>query len=257
MECITRANDIRSTHATHVNNVSSRSHVFYRISIGSSKRGGGGELTLLDLAGSERNEDTFYHTPERIRESIEINSSHMALKQCVHAMVDSSEVAKDIKHIPYRSSMLTRILKDCLWAESSKAAVIVTLSPISSDTEHTLHALKIGQIMGGWDESSMVTQTKMEVDEYISNIENINTTNIPTNYIKTWSNQDVCKWLSQVQEGRFQKYLINVSSSVDGRQLLRFGLPRFNQICNGDLVDAEIIYNELKSLQKKERVKKK
>lgn len=243
MECINQANSIRSTHSTNINAVSSRSHVFFRMHIGSS----GGELTLLDLAGSERNEDSLYHTPDRIRESIEINSSHMALKQCVNAMVGRDDnVTNGAEYVPYRSSMLTRILKDCLWASQSKAAVIVTISPTCTDTEHTLHALKVGRLMGGLNDP--IIETKIDVENLVME------ENLPES-VRTWSNENICDWLSTLNDGNLQKYLINVSSSVDGKQLVRFGMSRFIQICNGNKSDADCMYQALKTTQEENRKK--
>ena len=75
---------IRSTEATGVHNSSSRSHAILRIYIrqGQDREGC---LTLVDLAGSEQNIDSMYHTADRRKEGALINSSLLALKECVRA----------------------------------------------------------------------------------------------------------------------------------------------------------------------------
>ena len=44
-----------------------------------------GVLTLVDLAGSEHRIDSMYHGKERRKECASINSSLMALKDCIRA----------------------------------------------------------------------------------------------------------------------------------------------------------------------------
>ena len=77
MTVLQQAATNRATESTTVNDVSSRSHSICRIRFTAQNTtnhnaGNYGELMLLDLAGSERNEDTKHHTKERIQESIEI-----------------------------------------------------------------------------------------------------------------------------------------------------------------------------------------
>lgn len=83
LQIIHKGNSLRTTHATEVNDVSSRSHCICQISI--RERGGTqlyGKLSLIDLAGSERGEDTKNHNRQRRMESSEINKSLLALKEC-------------------------------------------------------------------------------------------------------------------------------------------------------------------------------
>jgi kinesin family protein 2/24 len=151
VELLERVKSLRTTKSTSVNSQSSRSHLVCYINLRRNDvdRSLYGQLVLLDLAGrqviysakdylldvthshyescSERNEDSFYHDTIRHRETIEINKSHLALKQCIRAIGSEDTTG----YVPYRSSTLTRILKDCLWAHDSRASVIATISPIS------------------------------------------------------------------------------------------------------------------------------
>ena len=101
LELLARGRRRRATAATDVNGGSSRSHAVCQITIsaalptdtdaglgsGAAEDGaiddarGTGVLTLVDCAGSERKEDSMYHSKERQRESAEINASLYALKE--------------------------------------------------------------------------------------------------------------------------------------------------------------------------------
>ena len=137
-QLIARGKQRRTTEATDRNGVSSRSHAVCQISIHINSLVG--MLTLLDLAGSERKNDSLYHSRERQLESSEINASLWALKECIRARASGSGTAA--VHIPYRSSNLTRILRIPLESENSQLCVIATVAPNATDTEHTLETLK-------------------------------------------------------------------------------------------------------------------
>ena len=64
-----------------------------------------GKLNLVDLAGSERQAKT-QATGDRLKEATKINLSLSALGNVISALVDGKS-----KHIPYRDSKLTRLLR--------------------------------------------------------------------------------------------------------------------------------------------------
>jgi kinesin family protein 2/24 len=83
IQIINKGNSLRTTHATEVNDVSSRSHSICQINIREKSTGNlHGKLSLIDLAGSERGQDTKNHNRMRRMESAEINKSLLALKEC-------------------------------------------------------------------------------------------------------------------------------------------------------------------------------
>ena len=132
----------RATEATDKNGVSSRSHAVCQISItsSSSKRG---LLTLIDCAGSERRHDSMYHSSERQKESSEINASLYSLKECIRARANDSTV------VPFRSSSLTRILKESFVRDGARLCVIACVAPNATDTNHTMETLKtVASIVG-------------------------------------------------------------------------------------------------------------
>ncbi|KAG3083175.1 hypothetical protein PI124_g18900 [Phytophthora idaei] len=170
----------------------------------------------------ERNEDSFYHDAARRKEAIEINKSHLALKECVRAIGREDNTG----FVPYRASVLTRILKSCLWSMNSRASVIATISPLSIDTEHTLHTLLCaGQML---EDTPHIITDRVDVKEAGEGEEE---RLVP---IREWDNDHVRNWVCSVRKGRFQKFADNVNSSVDGRMLVRFTHARFTQLCGGN-----------------------
>lgn len=132
-ECIKFACGLRATAATGVHDRSSRSHALCRIELE-----GGNALTLVDLAGSERRIDSAEHDAQRRKESAQINSSLMKLKECIRAR------AKAASYIPYRHCALTHLLRPSFVDDgfaASKTAIIATVSPSSKDTEHSLNTV--------------------------------------------------------------------------------------------------------------------
>ena len=93
-----------------------------------------GKLSLIDLAGSERALATDQRTLRSI-EGANINRSLLALSSCINALVEGK------KHIPYRNSKLTQLLKDSLGG-ACNTAMIANISPSNlsfGETQNTLH----------------------------------------------------------------------------------------------------------------------
>ncbi|KAJ7311086.1 hypothetical protein JRQ81_006685 [Phrynocephalus forsythii] len=125
-------NASRHTGATHLNRASSRGRSHSRASgqVLASK------FHFVDLAGSERVVKTG-STGERLKESIQINGSLLALGNVISALGDPR---RKTSHIPYRDSKITRILKDSLGG-NAKTVMIACLSPSSSDFDESLTTL--------------------------------------------------------------------------------------------------------------------
>uniref|UniRef100_A0A8D1YY35 Kinesin motor domain-containing protein n=1 Tax=Sus scrofa TaxID=9823 RepID=A0A8D1YY35_PIG len=141
-------NAARHTGATHLNRLSSRSHTVFTVTLEQRGRAPSrlprppaGQLLIskfhfVDLAGSERVLKTG-STGERLKESIQINSSLLALGNVISALGDPQRRSS---HIPYRDSKITRILKDSLGG-NAKTVMIACVSPSSSDFDETLNTL--------------------------------------------------------------------------------------------------------------------
>ncbi|KAG8702445.1 hypothetical protein FRC08_003484 [Ceratobasidium sp. 394] len=143
----------RRTSATLKNETSSRSHCVLTITITNTlvPSAEPGRLVLVDLAGSERAADRSAHTKDRMDESRLINTSLMALKDCVRgrALVEAERSKKGegktgFRHIPYRSSKLTLALKPVFDVEATRncrTVVIAHVSPHLADAPHSNNTL--------------------------------------------------------------------------------------------------------------------
>jgi len=126
-----------------MNETSSRSHSIFTIVIDMTRlREDGkehvtrGKLNLVDLAGSERASKTGA-TGSRMKEGIKINLSLTALGNVISALVENANAGGGKqRHVPYRDSKLTRLLK--VRAPCGKAAAWLAcpwgLAPTSCPT---------------------------------------------------------------------------------------------------------------------------
>nr|GEV26217.1 kinesin-like protein KIN-8A [Tanacetum cinerariifolium] len=95
---------------------------------------GVGKLSLIDLADSKRAIATDQRTLRSL-EGANINISLLALNSCINALVEGK------KHVPYRNSKLTQLLKDSVGG-TCNSVMIVNISPsnlLFSETQNTLH----------------------------------------------------------------------------------------------------------------------
>ena len=139
----------RTTHATLMNEASSRSHAIFTFYLSCKKKTLKkvienedkteneslydehmikAKFHFVDLAGSERIKKTGA-TGERLKEGININYGLLVLGNVVSALGDPGRKGS---HVPYRDSKLTRILQDSLGG-NSRTLMIACISP--SDTE--------------------------------------------------------------------------------------------------------------------------
>ncbi|KAJ5224990.1 hypothetical protein N7468_006215 [Penicillium chermesinum] len=130
----------RQVAATKCNDLSSRSHTIFTITVLTKRTTDSGEeyissgkLNLVDLAGSE-NIGRSGAENKRAAEAGLINKSLLTLGRVINALVDKSS------HIPYRESKLTRLLQDSLGGRT-KTCIIATVSPAKSNLEETISTL--------------------------------------------------------------------------------------------------------------------
>lgn len=130
----------RQVAATKCNDLSSRSHTIFTITVLTKRTSDSGEeyvssgkLNLVDLAGSE-NIGRSGAENKRAAEAGLINKSLLTLGRVINALVDKGA------HIPYRESKLTRLLQDSLGGRT-KTCIIATVSPARSNLEETISTL--------------------------------------------------------------------------------------------------------------------
>ncbi|KAJ3033253.1 Kinesin-like protein kif24 [Rhizophlyctis rosea] len=153
----------RSTGSTEANADSSRSHAVIQLTLRSKITSRvTGKLSLIDLAGSERGSERGDVSRSARWESSEINKSLLALKECIralHRVGNDGAVAPAVrgksdagKHIPFRASKLTHILRDSFVGRKSRTVMIATVSPGSGSAEHTLNTLRYAGRVKGFGE---------------------------------------------------------------------------------------------------------
>ena len=124
-ELIREAGLRRATGETCSNTHSSRSHMMVIISLRLSRENEvrEGALVLVDLAGSERLSESKAEN-ERLKETQHINKSLSALGNVFTAL------KRGDKHVPFRDSKLTHIMREHLTGKS-RTAMIVNINPAS------------------------------------------------------------------------------------------------------------------------------
>ena len=149
----------RITAATKMNATSSRSHAIFEIEITTERPTGQqagsssellrqttvGRITFVDLAGSERIKRTGA-TKQRAREGININQGLSALGNVIRALnsskggMGSSRGASD-RHVPYRDSILTRVLQNAIGG-NSRTVFLACVSPTHDDFDESITTLR-------------------------------------------------------------------------------------------------------------------
>ncbi|KAG0206407.1 kinesin-like protein Klp8 [Mortierella sp. GBA30] len=149
-------NKARTVAATNMNETSSRSHAVFTVLLTQRRHDIETKLEtekvsricLVDLAGSERANSTGA-TGARLKEGANINKSLTTLGKVISALADASSAPAPKKgakktletFVPYRDSVLTWLLKDCLGG-NSKTTMIAALSPADVNYDETLSTLR-------------------------------------------------------------------------------------------------------------------
>ena len=112
-----------------MNENSSRSHCIFTVSLSQHRAGHDAvihsKLHLVDLAGSERVAKS-HSEGQRFKEATHINKSLHFLQMVIVALQEKAQ-GKNVSHIPYRNSMLTRVLAKSLGG-NAQTGVICTLA---------------------------------------------------------------------------------------------------------------------------------
>lgn len=211
----------RETSATGTNATSSRSHAVYQLSTAT-----GGTLTIIDLAGNEGNIETQYHTKEQMKEAAEINSSLMALKTCLVARASGKS------HVPFRESVLTRVLRDSLTMKEAATAVLCCVSPACSHLERTLSTLRSAVNLTGQLKPTCPEEEELQekVDSILKGGPN------------TWDAEALNAWI----QGLRLQAQVALPEGMTGKQIMKLTVARIAPMCGDDKAAAERVYNALR-----------
>lgn len=174
-ELLEHGNQNRSQHPTDANAESSRSHavfqVYIRMKTKSTAQTKMVKLSMIDLAGSERGAATG-GAGVRFKEGSNINKSLLALGNCINALADGQ------RHIPYRDSKLTRLLKDSLGG-NCQTVMIANISPAHPTIEDTHNTLKYATRAKSikCQIKRNVVSVELHVSHYIKMVEDLQTDN--------------------------------------------------------------------------------
>ncbi|XP_062501904.1 kinesin-like protein KIF28 isoform X2 [Corticium candelabrum] len=136
----------RTVASTNMNATSSRAHTVVTIMFDQIVKNEAGQETkkssminLVDLAGSERADSTGA-TGDRLKEGANINKSLSSLGNVISALAEEAAGKKKVL-VPYRDSILTKLLKNALGG-NSKTVMIAALSPADINYDETLGTLR-------------------------------------------------------------------------------------------------------------------
>ncbi|RWR76323.1 kinesin-like protein KIN-12F [Cinnamomum micranthum f. kanehirae] len=151
----------RKVGATSINSKSSRSHIVFTcvieswckgISSGSCSSSKVSRISLIDLAGSERNKiDDTGRESKKERRNVKHSLSQlgydfatiMLLKYLVNILAEVAQSGK-AQNLPYKNSCLTHLLQESLGG-NAKLTVICAISPDDRCRGETLSTLRFGQ----------------------------------------------------------------------------------------------------------------
>ncbi len=137
-----------------------------------------GAINLVDLAGSERLKAT-QAEGQRAKEGVQINKSLLTLGLVIRKL---STAHGSLEHVPYRDSLLTRILQPALGG-NSKTAVICNISPAVQNVDESLSTLKfasqakmvtnvvsVNEIV---DEHALLQRYKVQIEEMAGELQRL------------------------------------------------------------------------------------
>merc|ERR1712066_1113699 len=128
-------------------------------------------------------------TKERQQEGTEINASLHALKECIRYAATKRCVPSHV----IRASSLTKLLQGAFsHASTAKLAVICTVAPCASDTEHSLTTLRTAAALGGRGGEVEEKEVLMGAAKPLQD------------HPKQWTPERVTRWLSDLDGGKFQ-----------------------------------------------------
>ena len=163
IQVLQSAQERRSIGETKMNKSSSRSHCIFTMTVESKEQTDGGfvmtrtgKLHLVDLAGSECAKSAGTENAKQERERKNINTSLLALGRVIVALKSGAKV-------PYRDSLLTRLLQESLGG-CCKTCIIATVSPSILCVDQSMQTLKYAQQAHGIQNKPVMTSRMGKVN---------------------------------------------------------------------------------------------
>ena len=135
-------------------------------------------------------------------------------------------------NIPFRSSNLTKVLMESLVRPEANLAVIGTVSPSPTDTEHSIATLKTVCQIAGYNENCTYEQ-KEEVQKVMPKIDVV----VPP---KKWTREQLVAFLQTANKGKFASLVETLPSSTTGKDVARWGPSQYNHFCGGATVGSQL-----------------
>jgi kinesin family protein 6/9 len=137
----------RAIGETQMNQSSSRSHCIFTLMVEKRMLNSDtvirSKLNLVDLAGSERVHKT-NSSGQTLKEAQYINSSLFFLEMVIVALHERTKKGKESVHVPYRTSMMTSVLRDSLGG-NCKTIMVATISPEAKQSDESISTCHFAQ----------------------------------------------------------------------------------------------------------------
>jgi len=143
----------------------------------------------------------------------------------------SKKSASSSVRIPYRETLLTRVLKDCFTVSTTnphRTAIVATVSPTSTDLLHSVNTLEHVILM-----SPKLQTLKQSVSVEVPMVNGAAYAHVP---ISQWTPQQVAAWLTTTDRGRFAQLVL--PQNLDGKGLLSLSEHRLNSLISQQLSRA-------------------
>ncbi|XP_052510106.1 kinesin-like protein KIF28P [Budorcas taxicolor] len=200
---------IRTTASTNMNASSSRSHMIITIQFKQvfldrdlSKQS---SINLVDLAGSERQKSSGSEG-DRLREGSRVNLSLTNLGNVISALADAA-MGKKVLHVPYRDSVLTKLLQSALGG-NSRTTLIAAISPADICYEETLSTLRYAERAkkirnkAVVNTSTLIRESRGENDRLLLGCGNCRMAELPACLLGPPCDQ--ISWANQLEQARWE-----------------------------------------------------
>ena len=238
----------RNESANNINMNSSRSHAVFLYNY--VKDNNNIRIRIIDLAGNERSKNSRINNMKSRQENKHINYSLFSLKECIR------NIDKGMRHIPFRRSKLTSVLRDCFTCthKSIMIATVCSNKKNYSDIINTLnYSYKVNKCLNKPE----------KIENYINN-KILRNNKLNLNLIKNSKLRSNLPKLSKINNrinlrGKLSELLsldnenvINIPDFTNMKHNMRYNskklcTPRHN--CDNELLQIIINYNNFLKTQ--------